>query len=202
MQLVYTADNPLKRTEPNLGGRPRKLIPDMETLNKVRGLASLFCTLDDAAQFLDVTEKTFIDFINTFTAAKEAWEKGKGEGKISLRRTQAALAKDNVAMAIFLGKNYLGQSDKKEYEHRHSVKPMDPDADQSAAAAAYAEILNLPPSLRLIAPPREFDLEATDVTEVIPEAEMSDKPEEGTAERADEEAIHGMAGGPASDVTD
>lgn len=33
------------------------------------------------------------------------------EGKVSLRRAQWALAQKSVPMAIFLGKNYLGQSD-------------------------------------------------------------------------------------------
>ena len=32
-------------------------------------------------------------------------------GKASLRRTQWRIAENNAAMAIFLGKNYLGQSD-------------------------------------------------------------------------------------------
>lgn len=35
----------------------------------------------------------------------------RGSGKISLRRAQFELAKKNAAMAIFLGKQYLGQSD-------------------------------------------------------------------------------------------
>lgn len=35
----------------------------------------------------------------------------RSDGKISLRRSQFALAKKNAAMAIFLGKQYLGQSD-------------------------------------------------------------------------------------------
>lgn len=36
--------------------------------------------------------------------------------KVSLRRNQLELSKRNAAMAIFLGKNYLGQKDKLEEE--------------------------------------------------------------------------------------
>jgi hypothetical protein len=35
----------------------------------------------------------------------------RGTGLISLRRSQFQLAQKNAAMAIFLGKNYLGQKD-------------------------------------------------------------------------------------------
>jgi hypothetical protein len=39
-------------------------------------------------------------------------DRGKNKGKISLRRQQMKLVEDgSAAMAIFLGKNYLGQSD-------------------------------------------------------------------------------------------
>lgn len=37
--------------------------------------------------------------------------------KIQLRRNQLELSKKSAAMAIFLGKNYLGQSDKIQYEN-------------------------------------------------------------------------------------
>ena len=47
-------------------------------------------------------------------------QKGKGKkrekGKISLRRAQFRLAEKSAAMAIFLGKNYLGQRDAVETE--------------------------------------------------------------------------------------
>lgn len=41
----------------------------------------------------------------------KVFEQKKSEGKASLRRTQWVLAQRSAAMAIFLGKNYLGQSD-------------------------------------------------------------------------------------------
>ncbi len=40
---------------------------------------------------------------------REGWERGRGKGKVSLRRAQFKLAETNASMAIFLGKLYLGQ---------------------------------------------------------------------------------------------
>ena len=42
---------------------------------------------------------------------RDIYMAGKERGKASLRRVQFDLAKRNAAMAIFLGKNLLGQSD-------------------------------------------------------------------------------------------
>lgn len=45
--------------------------------------------------------------------------------KIQLRRSQFELAKKSAAMAIFLGKNYLGQRDSIEYEDKESLSKLD-----------------------------------------------------------------------------
>ena len=45
----------------------------------------------------------------------EVFAEKRAYGKVSLRRTQWTLAEKSPAMAIFLGKNYLGQSDKVEF---------------------------------------------------------------------------------------
>ena len=41
----------------------------------------------------------------------EAYKKYSAKGKVSLRRAQFKLAEKNASMAIFLGKQYLGQRD-------------------------------------------------------------------------------------------
>ena len=43
--------------------------------------------------------------------AMEAWEFGRENGKVSLRRMQFLQARKSAAMAIWLGKQYLGQRD-------------------------------------------------------------------------------------------
>lgn len=47
------------------------------------------------------------------------------KGKISLRRSQFRLAEKNAAMAIFLGKNYLGQRDSFDADQEDSLKRLD-----------------------------------------------------------------------------
>lgn len=45
--------------------------------------------------------------------------------KIQLRKNQLDLSKKSAAMAIFLGKNYLGQRDSVEYEDKESLARLD-----------------------------------------------------------------------------
>lgn len=89
--------------------RPRKEI-DQEQFEKLCGLQ---CTKEEICDWFDITDKTLESW------CKRTYDKGFSEvfaqkrcaGKISLRRAQFALAKKSAAMAIFLGKNYLGQND-------------------------------------------------------------------------------------------
>lgn len=106
---------------PNKGGRPPKLNPDAATLEVLEGLGRIQCTTKESACVLKVSEKTFLKFLSDHEEARDAFEMGKGQGLHSLRRTQFKLAETNAAMAIFLGKNYLGQSDKQEFEHSGGI---------------------------------------------------------------------------------
>lgn len=138
-------------------------------------------TQAETALILGVSEKTFERFLATFTAAREAWDSGVANGKMSLRRRQFAMAEENVAMAIFLGKNYLGQSDRREVTHSHSITPIDGSMSQEEAAERYAETMRLPPSLRLVAPP-VIEGEATEIEDITVEA----VPEEAAASMGEE----------------
>jgi hypothetical protein len=100
----------------NKGGRTRKLFDDAGTYEQLSGLGRLHCTISDVAAFFRVSKSTVELFLHDFPDAKEAYEAGKGEGCISLRRAQFRLAEKHPAMAIFMGKNYLGQSDKVGHE--------------------------------------------------------------------------------------
>lgn len=105
----------------NKGGRPPKLDPDAATLNVLEGLGEIQCTTKEASCVLRVAETTFLRFLSDHPEAKEAFEIGKGTGRVSLRRTQIKLAQTNASMAIFLGKNILGQTDKQEFEHSGGI---------------------------------------------------------------------------------
>lgn len=86
--------------------RPKKLI-DYDVVEK---LASIQCTQEEIANFLDVSVRT----LQRDEEFCRIYKKGQDNGKMSLRRTQFRLAEHNVTMAIWLGKQYLGQSDKQE----------------------------------------------------------------------------------------
>lgn len=63
---------------------------------------------------LGVSHQTFIATTQRHPEIEEALDRGREQGKVSLRRTQFRLAEKSAGMAIFLGKNYLDQSDKQE----------------------------------------------------------------------------------------
>jgi len=99
-------------TEKRGRGRPPSLTPDDETLKKVRELAAIQCTKAEAARVLSVNRDTLSDFFRKHRKAEEAWSLGREAGKCLLRRHQFKLAQRSPAMAIWLGKQYLGQKDK------------------------------------------------------------------------------------------
>lgn len=92
--------------------RPRIEI-DEENFRKLCGLQ---CTLTEIASFFGCSEDTIERWCKRElkTSFAEAFKKYSASGKISLRRWQFKMAEHNVSMAIFLGKNWLGQTDKVE----------------------------------------------------------------------------------------
>lgn len=93
----------------NLGGRPKKEI-DQKTFENLCGIQ---CTKSEVCAVLDVTDKTLENWCRkTYKMGfSEIFAIKREKGKVSLRRSQFRLAEKNAAMAIFLGKNYLGQKD-------------------------------------------------------------------------------------------
>lgn len=74
----------------------------------VETLASFFCTVDEICSVMNIC-RTVADSDKRF---REAYERGLTKAKASLRRKQWELAKQgNVTMLIWLGKQYLEQSD-------------------------------------------------------------------------------------------
>lgn len=103
-------------------GRPRKEI----NVKEFEKLCGLHCTKDEIAAFFDMSEETLEERIKeiygeTFSVV---FRKKRGQGKISLRRKQWLMADKSAAMAIFLGKNLLGQSDKQEIEMQQTVNKV------------------------------------------------------------------------------
>ena len=91
-----------------MAGRPKKEI-DYETVEK---LANIQCTQEEIASFLNLSVRT----LQRDEEFCRVYKKGQENGRMSLRRMQFKLAEKNTAMAIFLGKQYLGQKDVVENE--------------------------------------------------------------------------------------
>lgn len=120
MQFEYepyhNGDN--ETEQPAKAGRPigsTKLQPDEDTIKQISGLARIQCSQREAAAVLGVHVDTFRDFLNRHEKAMEAWEDGRETGKASLRRHQYKSAENgNPTMQIWLGKQWLDQTDKSE----------------------------------------------------------------------------------------
>lgn len=82
---------------------------DEQTIKTIEGLAKIQCTQQEAAAVLGITKQTFISLMKRDPIVREKWENGLKSGKASLRRNQFKMSERNAAMAIWLGKQYLGQ---------------------------------------------------------------------------------------------
>ncbi len=89
--------------------RPRKEIDQKQFEN----LCGLQCTLEEICGWFGVSDKTLNGWCKrTYKASfSEVFRQKRGRGTIALRRAQWRLAEKNAAMAIWLGKQYLGQRD-------------------------------------------------------------------------------------------
>jgi AraC-like DNA-binding protein len=92
--------------------RPRIDI-DTEQFEK---LCFMQCTLKEIAGWFKCSEDTIERWCKRELKMSfaDAYERYSAGGKISLRRYQWKMAEHNCSMAIFLGKQYLGQSDQQE----------------------------------------------------------------------------------------
>jgi len=106
--------------------RPQKNI-DVVQFKK---LCELHCTLTEIAGFFDCSEDTIErwckrEFELSFA---ESYKTHSARGNISIRRNQFKMAEHNPTMAIWLGKQWLGQTEKQEmsvnYIEDDSTKAM------------------------------------------------------------------------------
>jgi hypothetical protein len=93
-------------------GRPKIILDAVE----IEKLAQMQCSYEEMAAFFSVSADTIRDNYSTIV------EKGREHGKMSLRRKQLSVAMGgNVAMLIWLGKQYLGQHDKADFDIQSGV---------------------------------------------------------------------------------
>ena len=108
-------------------GRPPAQI-DCDTFEK---LCALQCTAPEIAGFFRVSRMTLYRWCKATygTSFEDVFDTYRQPGLISLRRNQFRMAESNPTLAIFLGKQYLGQKDHLEQEISSTVT-----VDESAKA--------------------------------------------------------------------
>lgn len=89
--------------------RPKKEI-DKKSFENLCGIQ---CTQEEICDFFEISDKTLNSWCKrTYGKSfSEVFRQKRGKGKISLRRTQFRLAEKSTTMAIWLGKQYLGQQE-------------------------------------------------------------------------------------------
>ena len=107
-------------------GRPRKEID----VKQFEALCRMQCSIKEIAGFFECGLDTIERFCKrTYKKSfSETFQEKRVGGLISLRRSQFQLAEKNATMAIFLGKNYLGQRDVVEQKTNVEIK-SDPLVD-------------------------------------------------------------------------
>ena len=94
-------------------GRPQKILNEAGA-EMVEKLSSMMCTDEEIASVLDVSVDTLLNKNNKKTFS-ECKERGRNRGKASLRRLQYKAAEaGNSTMLIWLGKQFLDQTEKQE----------------------------------------------------------------------------------------
>ena len=116
--------------------RPRIPI-DKATFEKLCGLQ---CTEQEIADWFNCSVDTIERFCKRTYKMRfaEVFNQKRSIGKISLRRMQWKLAEKSAPMAIFLGKNYLGQTD----ERKQQVELTAQEREQTKLDGILAQIIS------------------------------------------------------------
>jgi len=111
---------------------------------KFESLCAIQCTQQEICSIMeDIDHRTlarliaerYLDEDGNPLDYANAYKKHAATGKASLRRSQFKLAERNATMAIFLGKQYLGQRDAADLDNINHGMPIIPDA-------VWREIMN------------------------------------------------------------
>lgn len=124
------------KSEHKQRGRPSFKFTD-EQITDLEKVAGLHATRTEAAGWFGIDLRTFNKQLMEDTRAAEAWNNGVNKGKISLRRLQFQLAERSAAMAIFLGKQILGQRDV--YTNEHLGANGEPIRDDTVNLKVYTD---------------------------------------------------------------
>jgi hypothetical protein len=143
-------------------GRPKKFID----LDLVRKLAQIQCTHAEIAATLDLS----VDTLTRNEDFAEVYKRGADAGKKSLRRMQfESAAKGNATMQIWLGKQYLHQTDRNLHEITLRRSLADYSTEELEAMVQEARLNGILP--------KTIEAMAEQVTSDFPPSNESEKQE-------------------------
>ncbi len=106
--------NPKKKKKniTNKVGRPKTEL----NLDEIEKLCRLNCTMPEIAYYFDIPLRTLEDKYTNDQQVRQSIDRGRAHGMLSLRRKQIQIMDENnnATMAIWLGKQILGQKDRQE----------------------------------------------------------------------------------------
>ena len=121
MARKKSEENVEKTVKKNLGGRPTKY--DKIDKNQFENMCQIQCTKDEICAIFEINEQTLTKWCEeTYNMSFcDIYKSKSSGGKMSLRRQQFAKAEEgNTTMLIWLGKQYLGQTDKIESKNENT----------------------------------------------------------------------------------
>ena len=112
---IQLIDNSKKIGRPNFEFTPK-------ILEQIKTMASYMCSKAEIGKIIGCSEST----INRNQSAQEAWEQGVALAKQAIRKTQFDIATklNSSIMAMWLGKVYLGQTDKMQNTDDNAPLPI------------------------------------------------------------------------------
>ncbi|HEX4183366.1 MAG TPA: hypothetical protein VHY34_08910 [Caulobacteraceae bacterium] len=103
--------------------RKRRVLQyDEPTLAELAALGAIQCTRIEAAMAMGVPDNDLNRFFECKPLARIEFEKAAAKARADLRTAQFELSKTSPVMAVFLGKHYLGQADRRELDQSDQIQ--------------------------------------------------------------------------------
>ena len=130
---ILVIDNPKKIGRPNFEFTPK-------VLEQIKNMASYMCSKAEIGKIIGCSEST----INRNQSAQESWEQGVALAKQAIRKTQFDISTklNSSIMAMWLGKVYLGQTDKVQNTDDNVPLPIYDIVDEPKEVIELKEVKN------------------------------------------------------------
>jgi len=112
------------------------LVNNPTTKNRLAELGAAQYSLAEVAEDFGASETDLADFFAKCRPARVTYEQAVADARKSLRMAQFKLAEKSPTMAVFLGKQYLGQADRRELDTSAQTAEAAGDAQYVRAALA------------------------------------------------------------------